>query len=408
MIHVCFGLYDKTGRYSKFTGTTLLSLFENTNAAVTAHILHDNTLTQDNREKFIYLAGQYNQRIKFYNVESLCADKIAEIKSELSARFASEFSVAAMYRFLIPQLLPADTEKAIYLDSDLIVNLDIKELWRIELGDKILAVIPEIANYKSSDRMRMIHFICREGFVNENDYFNSGVLLINLKAFALEMENFSESMKFIGNHSQYVFFDQDILNHCFSTRTLKLPVKFNRFVWLSNVTGNREVERAIYHYLPKPQALGLDMNIQLNRLWLSYFMKTPWFDEDAIGRLYAGFQQIHVGLKQAMVHLSAIMSGKTRAFFALPNDVDGLKRFFSIRNDEKIIPADSQDAIQKLLDAMKKARGKRLFFIMVPGLPLQILTEAGFLPGKDFVNGLEFLSEAQGLPLNSYKLIQTM
>ena len=29
MIHVCFSLYDKTGQYSKFTGTTMLSMFEN-------------------------------------------------------------------------------------------------------------------------------------------------------------------------------------------------------------------------------------------------------------------------------------------------------------------------------------------------------------------------------------------
>jgi hypothetical protein len=29
MIHVCFVLHDKTGRYSKFTGTTMLSLFDN-------------------------------------------------------------------------------------------------------------------------------------------------------------------------------------------------------------------------------------------------------------------------------------------------------------------------------------------------------------------------------------------
>ena len=72
MIHVCFGLYDKTGRYSKFTGTAMLSLFENTSADVTVHILHDDTLTQDNREKFIYLAGRYNQAVKFYNVEELC------------------------------------------------------------------------------------------------------------------------------------------------------------------------------------------------------------------------------------------------------------------------------------------------------------------------------------------------
>ena len=31
MIHVCFALYDKHGTYSKFTGTTMLSIFENTN-----------------------------------------------------------------------------------------------------------------------------------------------------------------------------------------------------------------------------------------------------------------------------------------------------------------------------------------------------------------------------------------
>ena len=31
MIHVCFGLHDKDGRYSKFTGTAMTSLFENCN-----------------------------------------------------------------------------------------------------------------------------------------------------------------------------------------------------------------------------------------------------------------------------------------------------------------------------------------------------------------------------------------
>lgn len=29
MIHICFSLHDKTGSYSKFTGTAMLSLFEN-------------------------------------------------------------------------------------------------------------------------------------------------------------------------------------------------------------------------------------------------------------------------------------------------------------------------------------------------------------------------------------------
>ncbi|MBR6887897.1 MAG: hypothetical protein IKN16_05570 [Selenomonadaceae bacterium] len=149
MIHVCFSLYDKTGRYSKFTGTTVCSIFENTTSDVTVHILHDNTLTDDNRDKFIYLAGRYGQAVKFYDVEKLCADKIREMIALSSEN--SRFTVGALYRLFVPQVLPNTVNKIIYLDSDLIVNLDIKELWQIELDDKILAAVPEILTFKTPD-----------------------------------------------------------------------------------------------------------------------------------------------------------------------------------------------------------------------------------------------------------------
>lgn len=35
MIHVCYCLHDKDGRYSKFTGTSMLSMFENYNGGGT-------------------------------------------------------------------------------------------------------------------------------------------------------------------------------------------------------------------------------------------------------------------------------------------------------------------------------------------------------------------------------------
>ncbi len=131
MIHVCFGLNDKNGTYSKFTGTTMASIFENTTSNVTIHILHDDTLTLDNREKFSYLAGQYNQRVKFYNVDELCADKIETIKRLFPLTVHSRLTIASMYRLFIPQLFSEDIKKIIYLDSDIIVNLDLNEMWRI-------------------------------------------------------------------------------------------------------------------------------------------------------------------------------------------------------------------------------------------------------------------------------------
>ena len=150
------------------------------------------------------------------------------------------------------------------------------------------------------------------------------------------------------------------------------------------------------------------MRDPFNRLWMKYFVKTPWFNEETIGRLYEGFQQVHVGLKQSMVNLSAIMSGKTRGFFTMLNDIDELKRFFSIRDDEEIILAENNESLKKLLDAMNASLGKRIFFIILPNFPFQILMQAGFVYGRDFLNGLEFLSEAQGMPMNSYELIKAM
>ena len=409
MIHVCFGLYDKTGRYSKFTGTAMLSLFENTNAEVTAHILHDNTLTQDNRDKFIYLSGQYNQRVKFYNVEALCNDKLAEIKQRFPNVETSRYSIATFYRFFIPQLISNDLDKIIYLDSDLIVNLDVAELWRIELGDKPLAAVPETeADAFAYKRWTAAQkYLIREQLIGFEEYFNAGVLLMNLKRFQNAEQRLPDGIKFYVEHPQCVAFDQDIMNYLFAKECIRLPARFDSFVSNKRLLGEtKRADREIYHYVG--ESLQLNVNDPFNRLWLSYFMKTPWFDEEAVGRLYAGFRQVHVGLKQSLVNLSAILSGKTRTFFAAPKDLDGLRQFFSIRDDEKIIPADGQDAFQKLLDTMRKAHGKRVFFIMVPYFPVQILTEAGFLPGKDFVNGLEFLFDVQGGSLNSYELIKAM
>ena len=226
MIHVCFALYDKTGHYSRFTGTAMLSLFENTKSEVTVHLLHDNTLTDDNRDKFIQIAERYKQQLKFYNVEELCADKIAKIEECFSQAKNSHFSIAMFYRLFIPHLLlPQGIEKVIYLDSDIIVNLDIAELWQVELENYPLAAVREVDN--GVDIARYSRLVS-DGFVKAETYFNSGVLLMNLKVLRNEEANISAGIKFRSEHPEYTYFDQEILNYCFESRTLNLPLKFNR------------------------------------------------------------------------------------------------------------------------------------------------------------------------------------
>lgn len=404
MIHVCFGLYDKNGRYSKFTGTAMLSIFENTNHPVTVHILHDNTLSADNRDKFSYIAGMYGQTVKFYNVEQTCADKINEIKSSMHDIVTT---IGTFYRFMVTEVLSSDIEKLIYLDSDIIVNLDIKELWNVDLNNAPLAAVPETVNESVN-----VHFyfqLCHDGLVGEEDYFNAGVLVINLKHFRECQEKIWQGIKFVAEHPQYKFWDQDVLNYCFAAQAIKLPRRFNRLMGSVRRGGSLNVENCICHYVGS--TLRLDISEAPNRIFMKYFAKTPWFSEETIGHLYEGFRRIYIEQKNFAAQISAIMSGKTRAFFVSPNQIEAVKQIFYVKPEEEIIAADSPESLQRMVDSLAASRGEKVFFVLLflEYQPVrEILTRKGFVEGRDFLNAVSFLSDAHGVPLNSYPLIKLL
>ncbi len=415
MIHVCFCMSDKTGRYSKFIGTTMFSLFDNHTPhglpSITVHLLHDNTLTPDNRDKFAGLAKQYNQRVKFYNVEELCADKIAEIRELFPQADKTRFTIGMFYRFFIPNVLPQSIDKAIYLDGDIIVNLDINELWQFELKDSPLAVVT-IFSQKGSCYSTM----CIDGIIDEKDYFNSGVLMMNLKFLRNEENYILNGINFLRKNPKHASLpDQEILNYYFAKNALKLPMKFNRLVKWARRFNPHQVEKMIYHFNAHDsvKGLGTDMSDLFNRLWMSYFIRTPWFDADSIGRLCESYREVRNNLMEARLKFYRRMRGKTRAFFVEPERIDTIKKIFTISNDEPIIPAENEESLQKLFDAMKLLKGKYVFFIMTPKFmekpfPFDLLTEEGFAYNKDYMKGWYYFSEADGGSFNTNPFIQAM
>ena len=146
-------------------------------------------------------------------------------------------------------------------------------------------------------------------------------------------------------------------------------------------------------------------------MWLKYFMKTPFFNEDTIGNLYGGIQQLYIQQKNFARQVSALISGKTRAFFIEPNNLDALKQIFYVQPNEEIIFADSPASLQTLINSMQSSNGQKVYFLLLPNEFSQVqenLTRAGFTPGKDFFYALEFLSDAEGVPLNSYALVKLL
>ena len=388
MIHVCFGLHDGDGHYSKFVGTTMASMFENVTyppPSLAVHILHDATLTDDNREKFSWLVGRYNQRVEFHNVDELCPEEIAYLREKLADKIRSRFSVGAFYRLLVKKLFGSG--RMIYLDADIIVNMDIAEMWRADMKNFPVASVPEID--ATHGRMITNKFLINAGLVRTEDYFCSGVTMFNLDAIYDSL--FTDGVNFLSTYPQCESVDQDILNAFFSKNYLKLEQKFDSFV----LAEKPPVAPKIYHYAGN--GLGLNTSDAFDRLWLEYFSRTPWFDVDAIGNLAEEFRKTADNFALNIQMFMKACVERRRAFFVNPRNLEVMRLIFAVRDDELIVEERDENSLNELLSKMTEFREQRTFVIVHENYAAisAILHQRGFVENQDFVDGLKFMARAQ-------------
>lgn len=402
MIHVCFGLHDADGKYSKFAGTTMASIFENTSAPVTVHILHDATLTDENRENFAYLAGFYSQRVKFHNVERLCASEINFLRTNLAEKINLRFSIGAFYRLLIKKILaPHKIDKAIYLDADIIVNLDIAELWRHDVKNFPLAAVPESA--ATFNDMITNKFLLNSALVSKENYFCSGVIMFNLDK--IDEKFFRDGVQFLIDNPACESPDQDILNAFFAKNYLKLAQKFDSFV-VAERQLKLSVAKKIYHYAGR--SIELKLNDEFNRLFMEYFSRTPWFNVEILGRIGENFRRGNDEYALIIQRLIKSCVEQRRTFFVGEKNVPAIKNLFSISENEPIIFANDENSVDNLVEKMRENR----FAIICRRNYNQIkrkLLNLGFREFVDFVNGMSFMTREQcGYTRPEWPLIRGM
>lgn len=148
--------------YARYLAVMLTSLFQHkaSKHAVKVYILHGG-ISKTAMYKLWKLVRKNKAKIRFIRVKEKLLRGIKTNK-----RYGKE----AFYRLFIPELLSDHIEKALYLDCDLIVKKDITELWNTDLSGHYLAAVQD----PSRSRWRSLR-------IPRGSYFNSGVLLLNLK-----------------------------------------------------------------------------------------------------------------------------------------------------------------------------------------------------------------------------------
>lgn len=124
------------------------------------------------------------------------------------------FTIGMYYRLLIPEMLPKEFDKVLYLDMDVIVEGRLDDFWNLNLDGKAAAVIED----RTTEHL---------GEYSPSRYFNSGVMLMNLDYW--RVHNVKEkAIAFMVQHTDILRFpDQDALNVVLQHDVTFMPDKWN-------------------------------------------------------------------------------------------------------------------------------------------------------------------------------------
>lgn len=128
-------------------------------------------------------------------------------------------STSAIIKFMLPEVLK-DLDKVLYLDGDIVVQNDLLELFSINIEDYYAAVV--------KDMSPVLMYIPSQLTVlnlNHKAYFNSGVMLLNLKK--LREDNIAAELIEYRHNGKNFFMDQDALNVCFKEKVKYISMFYN-------------------------------------------------------------------------------------------------------------------------------------------------------------------------------------
>lgn len=167
------------------------------------------------------------------------------------------------FRLFIAHFLPSSLKYCLYLDVDMFVFRDLRELFTLNLKNKIVGVVKDnvwvVRNAHTYEPFREF-------------YFNSGFLFINLNEWR-KQNVFEKCLEFLNFH-KVVFPDQDALNYAITKdKALVLPFGFNCFVaTYGSAVCNDERNNYAIDYTRK------EVNFALLKPFIVHFVSTynPW------------------------------------------------------------------------------------------------------------------------------------
>lgn len=218
--------------YIKFLKITLTSIIANSSKAYKydIYILHDG-LSSDSKNEIKTLKNRHFN-IKFRDV----GGQIRGLSNKFGVR--DYYTLTTYFRLIIPDAFFL-LDKALYLDSDIVVNDDISKLYNIDIGNNLVGAVQD-----SSVQLvpEFITYVEKALDIRHENYFNAGILVMNLKK--MRSEHFTRQVVNLTKEVTYkVAQDQDLLNV-----VCKDKVHYIDKTWNTMPIGEKIENPSIVHY----------------------------------------------------------------------------------------------------------------------------------------------------------------
>lgn len=243
--------------YAKHTAVMLHSILENKNSDHHIKLYIIGNISNENQQRINRVTQKFGVTVQFYSVSNSIFKGF---------KLYGYFKKEAYYRILIPDLLDDDIEKAIYLDSDIVVKDDITKLWNMNIDNYYLAAVQATGKCAHKIRKKIL------GIPIDYKYFNSGVMVLNLKKWRKGNIS-SKVIEFARkNPAKLRFIDQDSLNAILYNNWLELSPIWNYTTLF--IKTNPQKDPSIIHFTGKSKPWS--SYHPLKKEYIKYEKKIRW------------------------------------------------------------------------------------------------------------------------------------
>ena len=228
--------------YIPFLAVTLQSIVEKSKEEYyyVVKILYTN-ISEENKEKI----NKYKREtieIEFVNLNYY----IEKVKDKLYTR--DYFSMTTYFRLFISNLYP-QYNKAIYLDSDIVLLTDVAELYMQDIGDNLVGAVADDIIQQNEVFQEYVEKVV--GVASYKTYFNAGMLIMNLDE--LRKTDFQGKFLYLLETVKYsVVQDQDYLNRICKGRVKLLDKSWNVMPNATKDINEADIKLIHYNYQYKP------------------------------------------------------------------------------------------------------------------------------------------------------------